>query len=70
MVSKHILLLILLIVGVNNYYNIDFSNSISLGSKTAIITLDFIRDEPFNNHFYAGFINGMLRRITADLSTG
>lgn len=43
---------------------------ISLGDGAAISTVDFIRDEPFNNHFYVGFVDGTVRKMSADFSTG
>ena len=51
-------------------YRLDLSNAIPMGSKMAISTLDFIRDEPFNSHFYVGFVDGTVRKINADLSSG
>ena len=70
MLIIHIPLFIILIIGINSYYNIDMTNPISLGSGTAISTLDFIRDQPFSNHFYVGFVDGMVRKMSPDLSSG
>jgi hypothetical protein len=70
MLLSDILLIALLFRVINSYYSVDMSNPISLGSGTAISTLDFIRDEPFINHFYVGFVDGMVSRFSADLSSG